>query len=330
MTMLEEKTYKNKDLILPQEEFEASIANDFIGDSFIDQLEWSMMMIQDRFKQIRVGNHLQEIKANQFDRSYLLTDGLNNSLRVFKPHGGMQATPEIFDSINVKTLIIGDSVQLRKFRQLSQIERRHLSIKRKYAYEHAFAFYKKDTECFYGVREGYEVNPEFFKWKADEKLTKDALPHPISLHPAYKIADNAITHVSNEWLVEIINSLKAAYQVAFSMYYEWGLYIKDQDSIGLIIPINPVILSELYSTSMLKFDSKKRMLHFVRDHYRRKIADQSHDYSVFVKKYLRGEYKFNYNGFYAEIIPPRYDLNRVKTRKKFVNPNESAAHEEVV
>jgi hypothetical protein len=64
------------------------------------------------------------------------------------------------------------------------------------------------------------------------------------------------------------------------------------------------------------------MLHFVREHYRRKIANTNEDYSIFVNKYLRGEHKFDYRNFYAEIIPPKYDLLRAKTKKKFIDANE--------
>ena len=110
-----------------------------------------------------------------------------------------------------------------------------------------------------------------------------------------------------------------SYQVALSLYYEWSIYIKEYDNIGLVIPINPEILSEIYKTSLLEFENKKRMIHFVKDHYRRKKADVNQDYSVFIQKYLRGENKFNYKGFKAEIIPPKYDLNRVKTRKTFID-----------
>jgi hypothetical protein len=120
-------------------------------------------------------------------------------------------------------------------------------------------------------------------------------------------------------IVDVMRLIAMSYQVAMSMYYEWSIYIKEYDNIGLIVPIEPQILSELYKTSLIKFESKKQMVHFVKGHYRRKPAASSEDYSVFVNRYLRGEHRFNYRGFYAEVIPPKYDLLRARTKKKFVD-----------
>ena len=148
----------------------------------------------------------------------------------------------------------------------------------------------------------------------------DKIPTPIPLIPGYVFPENAIKFLRKEEILDYCTLIAFSYQVAMSMYYEWNIYIKEYDNIGITIPIEPSILSEVYKTSMLKFEDKKRMIHFVKDHYRRKVANPNEDYSVYVQKYLRGENKFNYKGFIAEIIPPKYDLNRIKTKKKFVDP----------
>jgi hypothetical protein len=313
-----EKTYKNKDLIVSEAEFEKSITNDFIGEDFTDKLEWAMLMIQSNFKQIRFADYLPMVTKSHFDKSYLLTDGLLEGQKFLKPLTDFQATPEMFPMLNIKYMMIGEVITLSKCKELSWEQKRNLHVKRKYAFERSVAFYKKDTECFYGKKDGFEVNPSFFNMLSKDIAPKD-LPNPISLHPGYYLPSNAICYLSNEDIVAIIKEIAMAYQIAFSMYYEWSIYIKEYDGIGLVIPIDPIILSELYKTSMMKFDSKKKMLHFVRDYYRRKIAKPEEDYSIYVHKYLRGEHKFDYRGFYTEIVPPKYDLLRVKTRKKFVD-----------
>jgi hypothetical protein len=309
---MENKNYLNADLVGSNEEFEKSITNDFISNDFEEQLEWSMLMIQSKFKQTRFSNDVK-ITANTFDKAYLMSASLNENQKYFSPFSDLQATPEMFNNLNIKFMIVDDTITLQKYKELSLVEKRNIKIKSKHAYERSIAFYKKDTESFYTVREGYEVNPNFFK--GIENVND--LPKPISLNPNYSTNKN-ILELGPEFTKEVINGISMSYQAAFSLYYEWSIYIKEYDNIGLVIPINPEILSEIYKTSLLKFENKKRMIHFVKSHYRRKIADENQDYSIFIQKYLRGENKFNYKGFKAEIIPPKYELNRVKTRKTFI------------
>lgn len=321
---MEEKSFLNKDLYGENfEKFEKNITNDFIGNDFIENLEWAMILIQSKFKQIRIAEYLPEITRNHFDKAFLIAGSvsdMNNKIRFLKPASGYNATPEMFPLLNLKWLNITETITLRKIKEIEPKEKFKLRIKNKYAYEISTAFYKKDTECFYGSKNGYGVNNGLFEIGNNEKkLELNDFPIPISLHPNYLVPNDAIKYLDNDEIVDIIKSILMAYQIAMTMYYEWCIYIKEYDNIGLIIPIEPSILSEIYKTSMLNFEDKKRMLHFVREHYRRKVANPNEDYSVFVHKYLRGEHKFNYRNFYTEIIPPKYDLNRIKTRKKFID-----------
>lgn len=318
----EEKSYRNKDLIGSKEDFEKSITNDFIGDDFTERLEWAMLMIQGNFKQMRFADYLPMVTKNHFDKAYLMTHGLSENIKFFAPYTQMQATPEIFPNINIKFMTITDTIQLNKIKELDSKEKRHLTIKRKHAYQISSAFFKKDTESFYGINSGYEINDSFFKIGEEGRaLQISDLPKPISLHPNYTVPENAIQRLEAQEIIDMCNLISGSYQAAMSMYYEWSIYIKEYDNIGMILPIDASILSEIYRSSMLKFDNKKRMLHFVREHYRRKVANPNEDYSIFIQKYLRGEHKFDYRGFYTEIIPPKYDLNRIKTRKKFIDAN---------
>jgi len=318
--MKEEKTYINKDLYNESEQsFYNNVNNDFIGDDFIEQLEWSMLIIQNNFKQIRLAPYIPDVTASHFDKAFLMSSGLNDNIKFLTPFSDSQVTPDIFPMINIKFMTILDTISLAKIKEMDIRQKSQLGVKNKYSYEYSMAFYRKDTESFYATKEGYGVNKSFFNLGNIDKITKNDIPNPISLHPNYRVPDNAFLYLPNEQIVQIIKHISMAYQVAMTMYYEWTVYIKEYDNIGFTIPIEPGLLSEIYKTSILNFDDKKRMLHFVRDHYRRKPKSDNNDYSIYVSKYLRGEYKFNYRGFYAEIIPPKYDLNRVKTKKKFIN-----------
>jgi len=349
-----EQEYINKNLYrVSEDDFDAAITNDFIGDDFIEQLEWAMLMTRNaQFSQFKAGNHLVPVTRNTFDKCYLMNNGLKKDLKFLAPQTGYQASPEIFQNLNIKGMMITDTVQMFKVKDISA-DRFKLKIKEPYAYEISFAIYKKDDEDFYCAKEGYGIKKDFFdidysridkirervefiqkeveafnfrakyvdEMKAFNKEVHNMgtnKPVPYSLVPGY-IAD-AKNFYESDWVQEVSNKIAMSYQMALSFYYEWSIYVKEPDNIGFIIPIDPYILKDIYSTSMLKFDSGKRMLQFVKQHYRRKRAVETEDYTVFVNRYLRGEHKFDYNGFYAEIIPPRYDLNRAKTRKKFINP----------
>ncbi|SDH30239.1 hypothetical protein [Mucilaginibacter gossypii] len=316
----------NKDLAVPEDQFVRSITNDFTGNGFVDHLEWAMLTIQQNFKQMFLERHLPPITRSHFDRAYLMAggaDSLNDTVRFFTPFTDLQATPEIFPDLNIKVMTLNDSIQLNKVKQIDLRTKNILKSKLQYAYEMSTAFYNKDTEAFYGFREGYEMNKGFFnlekKLENLDKLNFTELPNPISLHPNYMIPKNAITLLPKSQVQDVMKIIAMSYQVAFSMYYEWCIYIKEYDNIGLILPIEPAILSEIYKTSLMKFDSRRQMVHFVKEHYRRKAASPNEDYSVFVNRYLRGEHRFDCRGFYAEVIPPKYDLLRAKTRKKFAD-----------
>lgn len=322
--MEEEKDFLNKDLAQPKEKFYSKISNDFIGNDFEEQLEWGLLLVQNKFKQMRFANYMKPVYANHFDKAFLITATLNEKQQFFAPFTSLQVTPDIIPNMNIKIMNIGETISLQKYREIPSIERRSLKVRRKHAFELSYAFYKKDTDSFYAKQEGFELNPSFFnlKFGGEQKgnFSIHDLPNPISLDPNYVVPENGIKYLDAETIAQTVRGIAMAYNIALSMYYEWCIYIKDNNSIGFTIPIEPLILSDIFKTSMLKFENKKRMIHFVREHYRRKVANPNEDYSVFIQRYLRGEHKFTHNGFTTEIIPPRYDLNRVNSKKKFINP----------
>lgn len=318
------KTYLSKDLNISKEELFSNVKNDFVGDDPVEQLEWAMMILQHNFKQMRFGDHLVEVQRSLFDKSYLIGGTLKNDMSYFAPFSEYQACPKIFPNINTRIMTIGDTIGLIKTRELPFEEKRGLNTNKRHSYQHSLAFYNKVTESFYGEVNGYEVNPNFFKnINGVENINKADYPSAFSLKKNYVTPSMTIDKYMDSEIVEnTCNHIAMSYQVAMSLYYEWTIYLKEYDNIGIVIPIEPQMLSELYKTSLLKMDNPKRMVHFVRDHYRKKANIPTDDYSIYVNKYLRGEHKFNYRGFSAEIIPPKYDLNKAKTKKKFIDINE--------
>ena len=334
------KSYINKDIVdQTEDQFYDSCYNDFINDDFISELEWAMIITQGRMKQTHFMEGHPHITINHFDKCHLWGRSENELIDAKKynflqPFGKYQANPEIFPYVNFKVLMINEEyISLQKIRELTPEQKRGIihSKTYKHIYEASTAIWDKYKESFYGDIEGYAVNPRFFKLEElaeDERKQKiwKNLFYPVSLVKGSFIPDSVMdayvtrnTDWYNEWILNMWKTISMAYQVALTDYYNWMIYIKEYDNIGFIIPIDPIILSEIYKTSMMKFENRKAMLHFVKEHFRRKRKDINDDYTVFVNKYLRGENKFNYRGFCAEIIPPKYDLNRVKTKKKFID-----------
>jgi hypothetical protein len=295
-----------------------------IGDDFISKLEWMGLMMDRDFKQFNYDESKKLVTKNTFDGAILLSAGdlARGELFFLLPdagENGNQSTPTMFPSLNIKTATIDDTVQLHKIRELSLKERFAVDRRFKYIIEDSFGVYSNESESWYGLCDGYGLNPSFFEMmKKDHKIEVSNLPCPVSLTPGYHCMSGREWFLNKDRidiLQQVIRDILMHYQIALTMYYEWSLYLREGNNPGFVIPVDPDILDEVYHTSIMDFDNKKTMLHFVRDHYRQRPKTKDGDYSVYVHKYLRGEHRFSYRGFYAEMIPSKYELNRVKTKK---------------
>jgi hypothetical protein len=304
----------NKDLFhQTPEDFEKSLETEFIPDDFEGKLEWALLLLQQRFEPVRLTPYLPNLSTGSFDKAFLM---INNDTKFLDPFvEGYNANPHIFPNINIKTMLIGkNGVNLNKVRELPLEEKRHVSFKNrnKYVYKFDHAYYKSDTEKFYTHSSGFTAGDRLFT-SDPKREDSGSFPIPLALNSAYKM----VGKLDMDVLFDMYKMIKMSYNVALSMYYEWTILLKDNNSIRIAIPFNPEILKEMFNTSMLKFDSRKRFIHFVRDHYRRMPNTSDDDYSVYIQRYLSGENKFIHNGFEAIVQPPKYELNRVKTKKKF-------------
>lgn len=317
--MNEDKEYINKELYGQTfEEFAKSIEHNLLDSNFTEQLEWSMMMVQTRFKSIRARLNDAPITPATFNNAFLISSGvaeMKDGLGFLSPFGNADM-PKIFPNLNVRIINIGDVVTLRKFKALPMSERNNLYPIKKNCAEITTAYYQFGNDSFYTQKEGWQYNDRLFD--SESALNLDSIPHPLSLRRGERYANDSVALVDPEWLVGIKRTITMSYSIAMTMYYEWCVCVRDSDSIGIIFPIDPSILKDLYNGSASKFETRKQMITFIRDHYRRKSIS-ANDYSVYVSRYLRGEKNFNYRGFTVEIIPPRYDLDRVKTKKQFID-----------
>lgn len=109
-------------------------------------------------------------------------------------------------------------------------------------------------------------------------------------------------------------------KMQFANYYQWFVYFKEANSIGFRIPIAPESCKEIFEIrDVSEAGRRKAMLHWVSKHYRSiKVSEYSDEYrQTIVKKHLRGETKFNWKGFEAHLIPSKYDIAKVGSKKQF-------------
>lgn len=329
----EVKEYANADLAkLSYEEFCDKFRPQTPGDDtgFLDHLELGLLYLNgDKTGHTFRHNETNEntFRINTFDGAWLMnakkigTDG--KDVIFFKPFTDLQATLGMFSTFNVKTFLWGNAsngernlTSLQKWRLMDSKETRHLKF-RKDILEHRTAFLSKD-EKWYTLGE-YRYSKPFIKSNVLVNV-----PIPLCYNPNFIYKDKDVkTYMNTEDYVNEVENFNMALNIRLTAYYEWFVYIKEDDkSLGIKIPIAPESSKEVFALRNIKEgDNRKRAIcNFVREHYRTVKSDyDEEERQVLVKQHLRGETKFNWRGLQVNIIPAEYDLNRVKTRKKFVN-----------
>lgn len=296
------------------------------GNDFLDHLEMGLLYLNgDKTGHTYRHNETNEntFRINTFDGAWLLnakkvgTDG--KDVIFFKPFTDLQATLSMFKTFNVKIFKWGSGedgmTSLQKWRLMDGKETRHIKFRRDIL-EHRMAFLSKD-EKWYTLGE-YRYSKAIVK---DRSLVN--VPIPLCYNPnfIYKDAD-VKTYMNSDDYIQELDNFNMFVNIRLTAYYEWFVYIREDDkSLGIKIPIAPESSKDVFALRNIKEgDSRKRAIcNFVREHYRTIKTDYNEEErQVLVKQHLRGESKFNWRGLQVNIIPSEYDLNRIKTRKKFV------------
>lgn len=322
--MEEVKSYKNKDLL--NEDFQYAelppIRNDFIA-----KLENALMFLSYEDKNMFHSEAGSIVSLRQFDGAWLMDISLRHKEGegfVFKPYGDLQVTPDIFPDLNIKIMnLSGEIGYLSKHRFLTPKEKRHLENYR-YIYSEKLAFLDYAKQKWWLNEGGFGFNNI-----REGKDLRYILPIPVSLKPGYVIEPkDAMAHINSAietkdakdpYMVSV-GLIHMALQLSLTYYYEWSCYIReDKNSIGIRIPIHPSSSKEVFIMRNIPEGAqrKKAIVNFVKDHYRTITGFNGNEREILVNKHLRGELKFNWRGLEVHVTPSAYDLNRVKTTKKF-------------
>lgn len=299
------------------------------NNNFIDNLEWALLYLnaEKTASPIRY-NEMKEslFNLNTFDGAWLIDvdrvgSDEKNGLGFFRPLGTCQATLNMFKDFNVKIFGLGAGdkdamTYLQKFRLMEPKEVRHIKGLPK-VIERRYAVISKDEKWY--TTGDYQLNKEI---EMNGNIV--SVPVPTSINPNYYIRKEDISeHIKSPEYMELVKQYNMAMNVKLTGYYEWFVYIKeDEKSLGVKIPVAPEAAKEVFALRETQEGArrKKAICHFVKEHYRTvKSEYNEEERQTLVKQHLRGETKFNWRGLQVHIIPAEYDLNRIKTKKKFVS-----------
>lgn len=106
----------------------------------------------------------------------------------------------------------------------------------------------------------------------------------------------------------------AACGLAFNRRYEWGVEISiAENAPSIFLPSDPTGLRAMFAHRSRNPLTNRRdaLLHWVREHFRRKRHDQQD--AAWVRRYLRGKWAFDWYGMRAVIHPSQFDIEQALT-----------------
>jgi hypothetical protein len=108
----------------------------------------------------------------------------------------------------------------------------------------------------------------------------------------------------------VLDAAGASLSAAMSLRYEWQLSIGSEGCPSAAFVVERNALPSFVKIRDIADGKRRRdaLLHFVCEHSRRKPrASEDERPDVFVRKHLRGEHVFRWDGFVFEIKPPKFD-----------------------
>lgn len=312
--------YKNVEL---QKTDLSQFSHPTLRNEFIAKLENAIMFLNFESLNMWHNESKKPINLKTFDGSWLVDYSLNHDEEkgfAFPPFGDLQVTPEMFPDLNIKFLnLSSDVINMFKYKFLTNEEKRGLD-KFKYIISEKVAVLDYSKSRWFTNELGYGLNSET---KLADGL-KAYLPIPTSLSDGHFILKSDISKFisegcksSDSFYIQTIKTFNMALNLNMTYYYEWSCYIKENEkSIGIRIPIHPSSSKDIFSMRDSN-DRKKAIVNFVKDHYRTITDINGSERDILIQKHFRGDLKFNWRGLEVHITPSQYDLNRIKTTKKF-------------
>jgi len=99
------------------------------------------------------------------------------------------------------------------------------------------------------------------------------------------------------------------------MRYEWSVRVAVEGHASVALPVERDSCAEIFRLRDAPAGKTRRaaLLNFVTEHWKRSRSQApTEDPQVFVREHLRGQTKFSWDGLKCEVVPPKYDVERLK------------------
>lgn len=116
-----------------------------------------------------------------------------------------------------------------------------------------------------------------------------------------------------------VTGIKMRGTLCFSMRYEWRVAVGVEGAPSTAFVVDREACKEIFRLRDAPPGRSRRaaLLNFVTQHWKRSRSQApTEDPQVFVREHLRGQTKFKWNGLTCEVIPPKYDVERLEKAKQ--------------
>ena len=110
-----------------------------------------------------------------------------------------------------------------------------------------------------------------------------------------------------------------ATSIAFTIRYEWQVRFGLEGGLSMSYPSDRESIGEVFRLRDVPEGRHRRsaILQLITQHWKRSRSQApTEDPQVFVREHLRGQTKFSWNGLTCEVIPPKYDVERISEHVK--------------
>lgn len=110
-------------------------------------------------------------------------------------------------------------------------------------------------------------------------------------------------------------SIQLGLGIQFASQYDWHVYLKEDNNIGITLPTTPEGSKEIFKLRDVPEGKKRResLRNWISEHCR---SNPSSEYDkVFVRKHMRGAMEFKWNGLYCKILPSQDALAELQKIK---------------
>lgn len=153
---------------------------------------------------------------------------------------------------------------------------------------------------------------------ASLRIGKEGSPHRIGGWFLFQKSGGRwlLPRGSNEWLFlqEEHDLIQFMIGMQMALEYEWTVRMKISGSLGFSFASDPKHLKRLFKMREVPEGKTRRaaLRNWICQHFRRRpLEDEEDAKDVFVHEHIRGATRYDWDGLSCEIVPSRYDLDKL-------------------